>query len=475
MTIYGWRYKTFIRGSLPLAALMLLGPWLSAWGDAPGADPAPGSVPPTEAPAAATAVAAAQPWHPMLLAAQYNSIHQHLDSFDAKYSGPLSFPATSDDETSQTAGAYFGMAMPSHWAAYLDLERYLGGGVGNASGLASPTDGDVVRAGNGLPKDAYIARAYVEYLQPLGGDSISVERAQDQLPGEVPTSALLFKVGKMSVVDDFDQNRYANNTRTQFETWALINNGAYDYAADTRGYTGGLVFGYLQPTWSLKFGLYRMSQRANQEALEWPLARAHGDNLELDLMPNGSGTVLRFLIYRNVARMGIYQEAIDRAKASGGTPDITADDTDGRQKHGFGFNLEQPLADGGDSGVFLRLGWDDGQTETFEFTEVDRTLSFGGQLSGTHWGREDDRLGVAMAINGISAVHQRYLELGGCGFELCDGALNYGHEEVLEAYYRFQLGSYAQLSPDIQYFQNPGYNRDRGPARVYGLRLHLQY
>ena len=469
--IYGRKYQTFVRGTLPLAALMLLGPWLSAWGDASGLDPAPGTAPPTEAPAAATA----EPWVPLLLAAQYNSIHQHLDSFDAKYSGPLSFPPTGDDETSQTAGAYFGMAMPRHWAAYLDLERYLGGGVGNASGLGSPTNGDVVRAGNGLPKDAYIARAYVEYLRPLGGDSISVGRAQDQLPGEVPTSALLFKAGKMSVVDDFDQNRYANNTRSQFETWALINNGAYDYAADTRGYTGGLVFGYLQPAWSLKFGLYRMSQQANQEALEWPLTRAHGDNLELDLSPNGSGTVLRFLIYRNVARMGIYQEAIDRAKASGGTPDVAADETDGRQKHGFGFSLEQPLADGGDTGVFLRLGWNDGQTETFEFTEVDRTLSIGGQLSGAHWGREDDRLGVALVIDGISAVHQRYLEQGGCGFELCDGTLNYGHEEVLEAYYRVQLGSYAQLSPDVQYFQNPGYNRDRGPARVYGLRLHLQY
>ncbi|HLW74852.1 MAG TPA: carbohydrate porin, partial [Gammaproteobacteria bacterium] len=222
---------------------------------------------PTHETGEASTVVPAEPEVPMLLAAQYNSIHQHLDSFRARYSGPLSLPAAGDDATSQTFGVYFGMALLSRWQAYLDIERFVGGGVGNASGLGSPTDGDVVRAGSGLPKDAYIARAYVQYLLPLGSDVTSVDRAQDQLPGQVATHAFLFKAGKLAVGDDFDQNRYANNTRTEFETWALINDGAYDYAADTRGYTGGLVFGYLQPSWSLKFGLYRMSQRANQEAL----------------------------------------------------------------------------------------------------------------------------------------------------------------------------------------------------------------
>ena len=462
------KFSYWIHGSLLVAAS--LAPWLTARADTQASAPA-------AAPAAATqpAVVAAQPWEPMLLAAQYNAIHQRLAPFTSPYSGPLSLTAGGDDATSQTFGVYFGMALPSHWQSYLDIERFVGGGIGNATGLASPPNGDVVRAGSGLPKDAYIARAYVEYLGPLGGESAQVGRAQDQLPGEAPTQAFLFKAGKLAVGDDFDQNRYANNTRTQFESWTLINDGAYDYAADTRGYTDGLVFGYLQPTWSLKFGLYRMSQRANEEALAWPITHAHGDNLELDLMPPASGTVLRLLVYRNVAAMGDYQQAITQAQAGGGSPDIVATREEGRQKRGFGLNLEQPLADDGETGLFLRAGWNDGETESFEFTEVDRTLSFGGQVSGVHWGREDDRLDVGLAINGISAVHQRYLELGGCGFELCDGRLDYGHETVTEAYYRVQLGRYAQLSPDIQYFQNPGYNHDRGPARVYGLRLHLQY
>ena len=450
-----------------LPVLLLAGASLPAQADTEGGDPA--------AAATQAAVVAAQPWEPMLLAAQYNGIHQHLASLTSPYAGPLSLPASGGDATSQTFGAYFGMAMPDHWSAYLDLERFVGSGVGDATGLASPTDGDVVRGGGGLPKDAYIARAYVEYLGPLGGETTQVERDEDQLPGRIPAQAFLFKAGKLAVGDDFDQNRYANNSRTQFESWTLINNGAYDYASDTRGYTGGFVLGYLQPTWSLKFGLYRMSQRANEEALEWPLTRAHGDNLELDLMPWASGTVLRLLIYRNVAAMGDYQQSIDQALARGGAPDITATRAQGRQKRGFGLNLEQPLEDGGETGLFLCLGWDDGRTESFEFTEVDRTLSRGGQLAGGHWGREDDRIGLGLAVNGIAAVHQRYLELGGCGFELCDGRLNYGHESVMEAYYRWQAGRYIQISPDLQLMENPGYNRDRGPARVYGLRLHLQY
>ena len=461
MTMHGKKFRVSDRGYWPLAALVLyLSPCLAAYGD--------------ESQASA-ASPAAQAWEPILLAAQYNGIYQHLEPFSAAYSGPQSFPSTGDEATSQTFGIYFGMAISSRWQSYLDIERFVGDGLGNAQGLGSPTDGDVVRAGTSLPKDAYIARAYLQYLLPLGDGVAPVARAQDQLPGETPTQAFLFKAGKLAVGDDFDQNRYANSARTEFESWALVNDGAYDYAADTRGYTDGLVFGYLQSTWSLKFGIYRMSQRANQEALEWPLPRAHGDNLELDLMPDSSGTVLRFLLYRNVARMGIYQDAIDKALATGLTPDVASDDADGREKHGFGFNLEQPLADDGDTGLFLRAGWNDGQTETFEFTEVDRTLSLGTQISGTHWGRTDDRLGVAVVIDGISAVHQRYLELGGCGFELCDGRLDYGHESVMEAYYRVQVGEYAQISPDIQFIENPGYNRDRGPARVYGLRLHLQY
>ncbi len=421
------------------------------------------------------ATGGAQLWIPMLLAAQYNGTRQRLQPFTARYSGPLSLTPDGDTATSQVFGAYFGMKMTPALQAYLDIEQFIGTGVGNATGLGSPSNGDVVRGGSGLPQEAYIARAYLEYLAPLSGPTSTVDRGQDQLPGVVPVSAVLLKIGKLAATDDFDQNRYANSTRTQFESWTLINNGAWDYAADTRGYTDGLVIGYLEPDWSLKFGFYRMPRHANQEALDWPITRANGDNLELDLMPNSFGTVIRLLAYRNVADMGIYQNAIDLALATGTVPDVAADDAEGRTKYGYGINLEQPLADNGDTGVFLRAGWNNGKTETFAFTEVDRNLSFGTQISGVHWGRREDCLGVGVSIDGLSPEHRRYLELGGSGFELGDGALNYGLEQVFETYYRIQVGKYLALSPDYQFYRNPGYNRDRGPVHIYGLRVHLQY
>lgn len=421
-----------------------------------------------------SAASDAPPWLPMLLGAQYTGIRQHLYPFGAAYSGPLSLTDQGDTATSHTFGAYFGIQLPDHWQAYLDIERFTGAGIGGATGLGSPSNGDVVRAGNGLPKDIYVAKAFVQYLLPLSAGVNHVTQQQDQLPGETPSRAFLFKAGKVSAGDDFDQNRYANSTRTQFESWTLINDGAFDYAADTRGYTDGVVFGYLTPAWSVKFGRYRMPEVANQEALEWPLSLAHSDDLELDFT-RANGTVIRLLAYRNVARMGIYDDAIAKAQAGGGIPDIVADDAEGREKHGYGLSLEQPLADSGATGMFVRLGWNDGRTETFAFTESDRSLSFGGQVSGAHWRRVNDRLGAAIAINAISGPHQRYLMLGGCGFELCDGKLDYGYEETTEIYYRVQLGLYAQISPDIQFITNPGYNRDRGPARIAGLRLHLSY
>ena len=173
------------------------------------------------------------------------------------------------------------------------------------------------------------------------------------------------------------------------------------------GYTDGLMLDYAQPTWALKFGLYRMPERANQEALEWPITLAHGENLELDLMPNQSGTVIRLLAYRNVARMGIYSDAIAIARTDGTQPNIVADAAAGRVKHGFALNVEQPVADQGDTGLFARLGWNDGRTESFVYTEADRTFSLGAQISGIHWGRADDRLGIAVAYNGLASAHRQ--------------------------------------------------------------------
>jgi carbohydrate-selective porin OprB len=242
-----------------------------------------------------------------------------------------------------------------------------------------------------------------------------------------------------------------------------------------------VVLGYVSPQWTLKYGIYRMPLYANAQTLE-TLKRAQGQNLELTLSPFSDGAVLRLLTYRNTARMGIYREALAIAAESGSLPDVAADGRNGRHKYGFGVNGELPLADQGESGLFMRLGWNDGATESFVFTEVDRLASFGGQLSGSHWWRPQDRLGLGLVVEGLSGPHRDYLAAGGAGFLLDDGRLNYAPEEIVESYYRVQvfdalgrLPVRMQLGPDVQLIRNPGFNHDRGPARFYALRVHLEY
>ncbi len=463
------RGASAVWGRAAFAALLALG-----WQAAPAQQPAIAD--------AATALPAPVSSWPLLLAAQYTFIEQKQTALDSPYAGRLSLLPDGDRQATHTIGFYGGWA-PISWAQlYLDTEKFMGAGVSGATGLGGLTNGDVVRQGvPGLKKEFYIARLYARFMLPLGPGLAAVARGQDQLPGNEPARRLEFKVGRLAVADDFDRNRYAGSARTQFLNWSLWDNTAWDYAANTRGYSDGLVAGYVSPLWSLRYGIYRMPLFANGQTLE-TLARARGENLELTLTPVRVTTVVRLLAYRNTARMGDYAEAVALAAATGAFPDIAADDREGRHKSGYGVNLEQPLADDGETGLFARVGWNDGHTEDFAFTEVDRVLSCGGQLSGLHWQRSEDRVGAAVVVEGLSDVHRDYLAAGGAGFLLDDGRLNYAHEQILETYYRAQWtwsrGAAAlrvQLSPDFQYIQNPGFNQDRGPVRFYTLRLHIEY
>jgi carbohydrate-selective porin OprB len=292
-----------------------------------------------------------------------------------------------------------------------------------------------------------------------------------------PTHRIEIKAGKFALNDDIDQNRYADATRYQFMDWSLWNNTAWDFAANTRGYSNEILVGYVSPAWSLKLAAAQMPTFANGNVLDNDLADAYGLNGELTVRPDDRGTVLRLLAYDNRGRMGIYRQAIDIARAADTVPNIVADDRKGRAKYGFGLNVEQPLADSGNTGVFARLGWNDGRTEDFVFTEVDRVASGGVQVAGNAWHRPMDRFGLAAAVEGLSEDHENYLAAGGLGFVLGDGKLRYEPEQIVEADYRIQLPilSFAELTPAIQHVQNPGYNADRGPLYVYTVRVNLHY
>jgi len=351
---------------------------------------------------------------------------------------------------------------------------FQGQGLSKGIGLGGYPNGDVIRSGPmDLGKAPYLARLFGRYLIPLSGETgDQIERGMDQLPGKEPADRIEIKGGKLTPTDDFDLNRYANNQRTQFLNYAFLYNPAWDYASDTRGYSIGASVAVVHPSWRLVLGSYQEPTVANGYLLDDQIYHARGDNLELTVKPFGA-TVIRLLAFRNEGQMGDFRDAM--AAASGTVPDITSVSQPGHVKYGFGVNLEQPLADEGETGLFARAGWANGTNATWCFTEVDRSASLGVQVSGSHWVRPDDRFGMAYGIEGLSGSHRHYLEEGGIGMVIGDGALNYGLEQVFEAYYRIQLGPYVQLSPDYQHIWNPAYNKARGPVDIYGLRLRVSY
>jgi high affinity Mn2+ porin len=412
-----------------------------------------------------------------VLGAQINLIGQRLQPLHSPYAGALSLRRTGDTEMTQAYGVYLGGALAGGLQAYLDVEMLRGSGISQASGLGGITNGDVIRQGTvDLGENPYVARAFVRYAVALAGAGRdTLARAMDQAAMTLPSRRLEISVGKLAVTDLMDVSRYAASTRLQFQNWALFQNTAWDYSADTRGYSFGMAAAWIEPRWALRAASFLMPTFANGNILDRDVAHARGDELELTLMPGAAGTVVRVLAYLNHARMGSYADAIRVAQQTGQPPNIVADDAPGRTKYGFGLNLEQPLADDGETGLFARLGWADGRNESFAFTEVDRHASTGVQLSGVRWGRRRDIFGVGFVDHALSPLHREYLAMGGHGFLLGDGRLNYAHERIAEAYYRIQLGHFVQVSPDVQQIWNPGYNRDRGPATVFALRFNARY
>lgn len=418
---------------------------------------------------------------PYAVNGQATVISQNLFAFHSPYSGALSLPSRRETAWTETYTAYLGVR-PFHGVdLYVDPEWSLGFGVGSGSGVGGYPNGDVLRipssGGAGASAVPYFARAFVRWTIPTGHGSTAVSQAQNQIAGDQPNDRVVITAGKISVPDLFDVNSFANSTRTQFMNWALINSAAYDYAADLRGYSTGAAIEWIHPTWAARVGSFSMPTTANGPALASIFAQNRGDQFEVEdhpvLIKHRDPAIFRLRAFRNVADMGTYRTAI--AQAGGGVPVISSTRTPDTVKYGFGLSAEQALGDDGDTGVFARLGWDDGATETFAYTECDAAVSAGLQLSGKRWRLAHDRLGVATSIDGLSAAHRQYLAAGGVGFILGDGALHYGQEQILEAYYAHQFAKGLQGSVDVQVIRNPGYNQDRGPASLLSFRLHWEF
>lgn len=392
-------------------------------------------------------------------------------AFDAPYAGLNSFQDRKEVRGSYTTTLYLGRRLWQGGEVYADAEAFAGSGVSKVLGLAGPPNGETYRVDSTELK-AGLARLFLRQTWSLGGGSEAVESGQNQLAGSQDARRVVLTAGKFSGTDLFDGNAYSHDPRAQFNNWTLWANAAWDYPADTRGYTWGVALEWYHDAWAVRAGSMMEPKEANELQLDPQVSRAHGEVVELehDHELGGCKGALRLLAFENHARMGVYRDALAQDPSA---PDVTATRAPGRVKYGFGLNAEQALTE--DVGAFLRAGWNDGKTESWAFTEVERTLSGGLSLGGAAWGRKDDRLGLGFAINGIGRDHRDYLAAGGYGFMLGDGRLDYAPERLVDAYYAFAFRSWGTFSLEAQRFSNLAFNADRGPATVVGMRLHLQF
>jgi hypothetical protein len=416
-------------------------------------------------------VDAAEDWNAK---AQSTIVWQFKPAFNSPYEGAHTLSGAREDSYSFTATAALGLRIGASTELYFDPEAAQGDPLSGLTGLAGFTNGEMART-SGANLSVYRARLFVRHVIALGDESKEVDSAMNQLAGQYPLRRVTLTAGNLSVLDLFDANQYNHDPRTQFLNWTVMTHGAYNFAADARGYTWGLAAEYQDDGWALRVGRFIQPREPNQLSLDRRILRHYGDQVELERRfdaGEGRPGVLRMLVFRNRAVMARYDDALALAESTGSPPSLAPVRTTEHTKVGAGVNLEQTLSR--DVGSFLRAMWADGKTETYAFTEADRSISAGTSIMGTSWKRPADYLGVAFAINVLSRPHRQFLERGGTTFFLGDGRLNYAPEQIVEIYYSFAPLRQLALSLDYQRIAHPGYNADRGPASFFALRLHLE-
>jgi hypothetical protein len=409
------------------------------------------------------------------LSGQVNFVFQTHPDFSARYSGTHSLGPAYEKATSRVMTLYTGVRLDNSTELLVDIEEAGGTALSSGFGLAGDTDLDIVRNPS-LSKAPYLGRAIIHKVFALSQDRVENQRNFLSLFEALPRRRLEIRFGKFSMPDFFDINSVGSDTHFQFLNWTTDNNGAYDYAADTRGYTVGFTADYEDRNWGFRLAEALMPKVANGIDLVWKPWQVHAENFEYELrhgvLPKKAG-VVRLLAYTNHANMGIYRDQVIQAAAQDTRPDITAHPWHISRKYGFGINLEQNLTPY--LTAFARFGWDNGKTESFAYTEVDQTFVEGVGANGAWWHRRQDRAGIAFVSNAIKRDHQNYLAAGGLGFLLGDGHLDYGRENILESYYTLHAWRGIYLAPGVQYITDPGYNRDRGPVVAPSFRAHVEF
>jgi high affinity Mn2+ porin len=404
---------------------------------------------------------------------QATSIGDTHGSFPAQYSGDLSLRNTPEHDVSLTSTLFLGFRLGDA-QFYIDPEIAGGRGFSGVDGIANSPNGELPRVATATPKP-YLARAFVTYDFGVGGEREEFESDENQLAGSRPMNRYSVTVGRFTVTDFFDNNRYTHDPRTQFLAWGTMYNGAWDYPADTRGYTWGWVHEYHAKHWSVRYGSAAEPRVANGLRFDRRLLRDRGDMVEGEMRHtlHGHPGAIRLLGSLLHTDSGHYADALKLSEETGTRPDVAAVHRPGTLKYGVGISAEQELTK--DVGVFLRLGWNDGKTASFAFTAIDRLAEAGVSVTGKRWKRPEDTVATEVTVAGISGVHASYLANGGYDFLIGDGHLTYAPEYTWESYYNAKLfkGFFAAI--DLQHVANPAYNQDRGPVWIGSLRLHLEF
>jgi hypothetical protein len=413
---------------------------------------------------------------------QLTVINQIHSGFHAKYNGTNSLSDSVEPAaTSITTTLFLGRKLWKGAAIYANPEVSGGRGLSYSVGVAGALNGETYRIGNPEPVLS-LSRAYFQQTFPLGNtDYVDTPNARNQVAGRIPTHRITISAGKYAMSDFYDNNAYSHDPRSQFLNWSLMSNGAWDYPADVKGYTEGLLVEWYSPNWAVRVSSVAVPVIANHPKMEYVFDKAMSETVELERgtkLGSHPGAV-RLLFSYTQSRAPSYKGGLEALRTNDTALLNVIDGTGegasyGGHKTGIGLNADQEITD--NIGAFARVGWNDGQYATWAFTEIDQTASAGLSFKGAPWKRPDDVVGVAAVVNGISAGHRAFLKAGGYGFIIGDGNLNYGHESIVETYYNARLYNHCYLTFDYQYVTNPGYNKDRhGPVHVFAFRGHIEF
>ncbi len=408
---------------------------------------------------------------------QFTSVLQKSSPFRVAYSGRNSLEANNPiSAMTVTSTMFLGARLFRNVELYWNPEIAGGGGINGVVGIGGFVNGEAVRVGDPKPS-IYTARLFLRTHIALDDSLERSEGDANQIAGFLPQSRMTLTAGKINMLDIFDEDEQLSfDPRMQFMNWALVAPGAWDFAADTRGYTYGVVAELYQPTWRFNLGWTVVPDDANGAIIDGNLTNAYTLNAEFvkPLHIAGKPATIHVIGFLNRALMGNYAQAVVDAARMGIVPDITQQRSTYRTKYGFALTLAQELRKYVTG--FARASWNNGANETWMFTEIDHSLALGVQMSGAWWKRPFDGAGIAAIVNGLSADHRRYIASGGAGFILGDGRLNYASEMILEMYYNFMMVRGLFISPNYQLAMNPGYNADRtGPVHFFGLRIHAEF